>query len=338
MRNGGDKVIEDWLEQHIDSKIKYTNDGHEIHVCCPVCNESRYRLYIGLDNGMLYCHNCGFKGTIINLIQYIEGISYTRASDMFNDIKGSIILPEKIIESVEYRLLMPKTYHPVKRTIPLPDEYQSLIVSQQITAKRAIKYLQSRSITLNQIQHYHMGFCSMGEYANRVIIPIYEDTELKFWVARAISPKMRLKEKSPATQSYQYSKSEVIFNIDQAAREYHSIVISEGIFDALSWGGIGVSLLGKVLYPEQLRTLLNYKTLLQDGIYIALDADALDSAITMADQLSEFFKVYLINIPSEYDDPNKYLQTHSKSDMWQLIYNAEEYTEFTGLRRRLLKS
>ena len=328
-------MIEDWITQNIDTRIRYTGNGEELHICCPVCGEHRYRLYIGLKNGLVYCHNCGFKGSVINLIQYVENVSYTRASLIFNDIRGAMVLPVDVAQSLEYKLLALDQYQVVKRPIPLPTEYQELIGSQQLLAKKALRYLQSRAITPDQVQKYHMGFCALGEYAGRIIIPIYEGDQLKFWVARAISSHVKLKEKSPSNKEYQYSKSEVIFNIDRAAKQYHTAVISEGIFDALSWGDIGVSLLGKMLYGEQLRILLNYKSLLSDGIYIALDADAFDSAMKIARQLSDFFTVHIISIPPEFDDPNNYLQTHSKKDMWKLIQNAEEYNEFTELRMRL---
>lgn len=328
-------MIEDWIEQNIDSKILYTGNGKEIHICCPICGDHRYRLYIELNKGLVYCHNCNFRGTVINLISRVEGISYTRANERFMNIKGNMTIPLDICDTLEHKLLIDDDVEVAKRPIPLPEEYQLLLDSQQILAKRAISYLQSRSITLNQIQRYKMGFCAMGQYTGRIIIPIYEGNELKFWIARAISQHARLKEKSPSNEPYQYGKSEVIFNIEYAARTYHAAVISEGIFDALSWGGIGVSLLGKELYDEQLRVLLNYRELLYEGVYIAVDADAAPMADIMAHQLSEFFQVYIINIPDKYDDPNRYLQTHSKAAMWRLIRGAEKYEEFTTIRRRL---
>ena len=144
-----------------------------------------------------------------------------------------------------------------------------------------------------------------------------------------------MKEKSPSDEDYQISKSEVIFNIDRAARKYHSCVISEGIFDCLSFGDIGVSLLGKTLYESQLNILLDYRELLTEGVYIALDWDAKDKATEIAERLSEFFDVKMINIPQEYDDPNKYRQSHSLSEMWDLIRTAEPFGEFSGLRRML---
>ena len=329
-------MIEDWIEQNIDSSIKHTGSGREVHICCPFCGDHRYRLYIELNKGLVYCHNCNFKGTVVNLIQRVECISYTRATEIFMDVKGNMNIPLDICESLEHKLLIGSNeYNLDKRAIPLPDEYQLLTTSEQVLAKKAIKYLQSRSITLSQIQRYSMGFCAMGEYAGRIIIPIYEDGKLKFWVSRAIGNTQRLKEKSPSNEPYQYGKSEVIFNIDTAAKKYHTAIISEGIFDALSWGDMGVSLLGKELYDEQFRVLMNYRELLYDGIYIAVDSDAASRADIIAQRLSEFFHVFIINIPDEYDDPNNYLQTHSKSELYNLINSAQDYDEFTILRRRL---
>lgn len=329
-------VIEDWISQNIDTRIRYTGSGDEIHICCPVCDEHRYRLYIGLKNGMVYCHNCGFKGSIVKLIQYVEHTSYAQASAIFDDVKGNIILPTDVLQSVEHKVLALDEFQVAKRPIPLPKEYQLLLESNQRLAHKAIRYLNSRAITNAQIAKHQMGFCAYGEYAGRVIIPIYQGDQLKFWVARAIDPRTKLKEKSPSGKDYHYSKSEVVFNIDRAARQYHTIVISEGIFDALSWGDVGVSLLGKTMYSAQLKTLLEYKPLIQDGVYVALDADAEDSAMGIANRLSDFFpEVYVVHIPPEFDDPNKYLQTHSRADMWGLLKEAERYEEFTALRSKL---
>ena len=172
-----------------------------------------------------------------------------------------------------------------------------------------------------------------GEYKNRVIIPITENGDLKFWVARAISSDVKMKEKSPSDEDYQISKSEVIFNIDRASKKYHTAVICEGIFDALAFGDVGVSLLGKSLYQEQLNILLDYRALLTNGLYISLDWDAKDKATEMAEKLSEYFDVKIINIPKEGDDPNNYLQKYGRKAMWKLIEDAEDYGEFSSITR-----
>ena len=330
-------MVEDWVNQYISSDIHHTGSGQEIHVCCPVCGEIRYRLYINLITGQVYCHNCQFKGTLVKLIQYVEKISYSSAQKRFDDIKGNIVLPEFLVDDLEHRLFAGDlhVFETHKRAIPLPDEFQLISGNNSVIAQQAKNYLLKRGITEQQISVYQMGVCVTGKYANRIIIPIYQNGELKFWVARAMSSGVKLKERSPSNAFYQYGKSEVIFNLDIAAATYHSAVISEGIFDALSWGGIGISLLGKVLYDSQLNLLLEYRDQLTEGLYIALDADAETDMMAIATVLSNFFSVKIIYIPPEFDDPNNYLLTHSRGEMWKLIICAVEFGEFTALRSKL---
>lgn len=329
-------MVEDWIKQRVDTNVRYTGSKEEIHICCPVCNDTRYRFYINLLTGQVYCHNCQFKGTVVNLIQYIENVPYTVARERFDEIKGDILLPELIETDLEKRLGLRMVAPLQKRAVPLPEEFQSIAASQNVVAQRAERYLLKRGISHRQIEQHKIGICARGQYANRIIIPIHQEGELKFWVARALNTQSTLKERSPSNLFYQYGKSEVIFNLDIAARCYHSAVISEGIFDALSWGDIGISLLGKVLYDTQLNLLLQYRDQLSEGVYIALDADARADAMKIAQKLAPFFPVKIIYIPPEYDDPNQYLVTHSKGDMWKLITCAGEYGEFTSLHAKLL--
>lgn len=330
-------MIEDWLNNNIDDTLKYTGNSEEVHFNCPICGETRHRMYVNLYTGKVWCHNCQFGGTIPKLIQQVEGVSWTRAASIYKDVQGNIQLPDNIAHHLENEIFAEDLRKDlVKRAIPLPEEYRELSGSTNIVAKRAIKYLHSRKISDKQIKAHKFGFCVSGEYANRIIIPITENGNLRFWVARAIGTGVKMKEKSPSNEDYQISKSEVIFNLDNAAREYHSCVISEGIFDALSWGDIGISLLGKSLYEAQLNILLDYRDVLTEGIYIAIDWDARDKATAMAEELSQYFKVKIVNIPKEFDDPNKYLQTHKRADMWKLLESAEDFSEFSSLRRKLM--
>lgn len=325
------KVIEEYLEKKLGSKVKTTNTPSEIHICCPVCGETRYRMYINVDSRLVYCHNCQFSGTIIKLIQQIEGISYYDAISRYKDF-SVIKSPQQLHDYLFIREI--RTPAVAKRPIALPDEYQPLSSCENVTARKAIKYLHKRGITNRQIEQYKIGVCSLGEYRDRIILPIYYGNDLKFWVARAIGT-APLKEKSPHTEEYQFSKSEVLFNVDLAVRKYHFIILSEGIFDALSWGEAGVALLGKSLYDAQLDTLLGYKNELTEGIYLALDADATESMIKIAKRLSAYFPVYLIRIPYEFDDPNNFLVKRGRGELLKLVDKAEIYGDTSSIRQRL---
>lgn len=330
-------AITDWLEANIDSKIKYTGNRKEAHFDCPYCNDYKPRMYINLSTGAFHCFNCGVSGSVLSLIQYVEGVGRSRAQSIFNDIRGNLSLPEEISGTTINNMFLGDFRKDLtKRAIPLPEEYKPLDPKHtNIRTEQALRYLHSRGITDKQILQHKMGFCMNGEYQNRVIIPITENGELRFWVARAISKDAYMKEKSPSNADYQISKSEVVFNIDRSAKLYHTAVLCEGIFDALAFDDVGVSLLGKSLYQTQLNILLDYRDLLTNGIYICLDNDARTSETKLAETLSEYFKVYVINIPKELDDPNNSLQKMGRDYMWELIRDAEEYSELSSVKRIL---
>lgn len=329
-------MIIDWLEENIDEKIIHTGSGKEVHFNCVNCDDTRHRMYVNLSTGKVYCHNCGYSSDLTGLIQLVTGENYGKSLLILKDIQGNTFLPENVNEHLLSRMFI-GSIEPVKRGISLPDEYIPLNpYKTNLSTKRAIRYLHSRGITDKQIVKHNFGFCIDGDYKNRIIIPIYMNEELRFWVARATNSVEKLKEKSPHNEDYQISKSEVIFNLDNAVRLNQSIVISEGIFDALSWGSIGISLLGKSLYKEQLNHILDYKDKITQGVYIALDYDAKKEAVNIAKQLSEYFDTFIVKIPKHLDDPNNCLQVMGRPYLYQLLEQSEKYSEFTSLYSKFL--
>ena len=332
--------IASYIEEVVED-TKYTQNNEEIHGNCPVCNESRRRFYVNLVTHKCYCHNCNFSASFIGFIMEIEKVSYEKALERYKDIKGSSYIPEDVLLELHKNLFIGDVSHSIKmRPIPLPEEYIPLnFSSSNPVMKSAIKYLmKKRKISIRQMKEHKFGVCLSGEYKNRIIIPVNEFDETRFFVGRAIGSKAKLKEKSPSNESYQISKSQVIFNIDRASAIFNSCVISEGIFDALSFNDVGVSLLGKRMSDEQLAILLDYKEYLTKGIYIALDWDARKDALKLAKQLYEYFPVYLINLPKDDldkgHDPNSYYMKYGRKAMYDLIDNAEEYDFSYHLKRK----
>lgn len=326
----------DYLEEVVDSPIKYTGKGDEVHYDCPICGDTRSRMYYNTNNHKIYCHNCNWSGTMIGFIMEMEKCNYETAYNKYKDIIDSHYIPDDVLKEIKTSIFTDTFTHTIeKRPIPLPEEYVKLsLSSNNLVNKRAINYLLKRAITWKQMKEHSMGYCISGDYANRIIIPIYEGSSLRFWIARTIGNASKMKEKSPSNEDYQISKSQVIFNIYTASKMFNTAVISEGIFDALSFGDIGVSLLGKRLYDDQLSILLSYKDYLTNGVYIALDYDAARDATYMAQQLYQYMPVHLVNIPKKYDDPNNFLQKFGRKELISLVDNAVEYSDAYMVKRR----
>lgn len=329
--------VVDYLEGVINDKLLYTENNREVHFCCPLCNDHKKRMYVNLSTGQFWCHNCQQGGSFPTFIQKIEGGSLDTAIKRATDIRGSVSVPERITDNI--KLKMVGSVKLAKRAIALPEEF-TLLDKNAVNKVhiRAINYLKKRMVTEADIKRHRMGVCSTGQYAERVIIPIINEGITEFWVARAISRKALKKEMSPSNEDYQISKSNVVFNLWQSAKTYGTTVICEGIFDALSFGDIGSALLGKALHEEQFHRILEYKYLLKDGVFIALDWDAREEALATADRLSKHMSVKIIDIPKELGDPNDACKKLGKRGMLQFIANAEEYSFRTALRRKLWKN
>lgn len=329
--------MQHWIEQTFDN-LKYTSGMKEVHFNCPYCSDTRRRCYLNLTSYKFYCHNCNQRGNILNLIQYVEHVSYGQAQNIYKEYVGNPYIQElqtKDITEVVYNILH-EGITLAKRPIPLPDDFKLVDIEQPtLQDKRIIKYLNSRGITKKQIKHHSMGYSNEPTWRDRVIIPIIEKGNTNFYVGRALTKYTKLKEVSPKNEDYQISKSMVLFNLDTAVDKYNSIVLCEGIFDALSFGDIGVSMLGKTMYDEQYLKLLDYRGVL-DTVYICLDYDAQDKALEMAEKLSQNFTVKLIRLPKELDDPNnviqKYGNVEGKKVLYKYLSEAEDYNFFTKLK------
>lgn len=329
-------AVTDYLDTVINDRIIYTQNNAEVHFNCPMCGEHRHRMYVNLSTHKTYCHNCGWSGTLLKLIQVLEGVSFEKARSIYKDVKGTMYIPDEVVDELYDTLLLTNVKPKISlRPIPLPEEYVKIDSSRKVPImQQAIKALHKRAVSDNQIDRHKMGVCYTGNYANRIIIPIYEENQLRFWVARAISKNAYRKEMSPSNLDYQISKSQVIFNISDASKLYNAIVISEGIYDATAWGDIGVSLLGKQMSDEQLSIILSYKEYLTEGVYLCLDEDARANTVKVADELSMHLPVKLIQLPKGYDDPNFTRVNFGKKFMYNLIDKAVEYDNLYKLKTK----
>lgn len=328
-------MIKDYLDELIGSTGLHTQGSKpEVHWDCPLCDDRRKRLYVNMSSHLVYCQNCDSYNrvrTVPKLIQAITGMDYIKA---FSEYRRFGEMSFKIPDSVKEEVLSILSRSSIedyydKNPVPLPQHYTLLDESESDLARMTRKYLKYRGVTDGQITFHNMGYCYDGKYKNRAIIPVYEGDLLRFWIARSIDRKATyLKELSPSNNSQQIGKSDVVFNLFSAANLYGSIVITEGIFDALTFGDIGVSLLGSYISDEQIKVLLRYREIISKGVYVALDEDARDKALDMAYRLYQYFPVFICNI---HGDPN----SMGKEQCREALENAVEFTPLSNIILKL---
>ncbi len=203
----------------------------------------------------------------------------------------------------KYQLLKPdeiedfrnKTYKKIK----LPKEFISFKdVSSGLKLthhyRQAIGYIKKRNITDEMINKYNIGFCYMGHYENRIIIPSYDEEEnLNYFIARSYLSKTKMKYKNPDVQKENIIWNEHLINWDEP------IYIVEGVFDSIFIPN-SIPLLGKFM-SEKLFSLLYEKA---KKIILVLDPDAWLDTERLYHKINcgkLFGKVFVIKLEGDKD-------------------------------------
>ena len=195
--------------------------------------------------------------------------------------------------------------------VELPKEYQRLdeATNTSVVANLVKKYLYDRGLTDNDFIKYGIGYCTSGEYGGRVILPSYSGSNrLNYFVGRSFDGNY-FKYKNPE------SSKDIIF-YENLINWDCPIILCEGVFDAIAIRRNAIPILGKSISNELWRKILTSKL---TDIYIALDLDAQDAALKMAEKfIAAGFRVFLIELPGK--DPSEM----GFQDFTKLVQNAIE--------------
>lgn len=287
------------IENLLGKSHKRARDNYAFH--CPFCNHRKPKLEINMatneqGHNPWECWVCQTRGrTIKSLLSQLK-----TPRDVANDIlkylpKGS---------QIEYKQLS---------IIELPKEYQPLHAASatSVIANKVKKYLYDRGFTDNDFIKYSVGYCTTGEYGGRIIIPSYSESgQLNFFIARTFENNY-FKYKNPE------ASKDIIF-FENLINWNTPIILCEGVFDAIAIRRNAIPLLGKTVAPSLYKKILTSNV---TDVYIALDTDARDRALQIAEQLvNQGKKVYLVNLPQK--DPSEL----GFRAFTNLIQSAEELT------------
>lgn len=318
--------FEDFLTQELGEPKK--NTIGELRYCCPFCGEKSYKFYVkqALDssNGQYHCKKCDESGNPITFMKTYYNITGKQAFDLLEskniDIDRAPLLTssnQDLTES-EKLILMLRGAHQESRTPIRPPKLPIgfKLIKDNLNNREVIpflKYLRGRGITLNQIINNNIGYIVNGYFyksdgeskvslRNSIIFFTYDNEgKYQYWNTRSIEKNPYIKSINAPAKQDEIGRKDIIFNLN-IARNKKFLVITEGVFDALTFHEYGVATLGKQVTDNQVQKILNDvdKT---TSIYIMLDTDALDNNIDLAYKLKTHFnKVYFV--PHGDEDAN----------------------------------
>lgn len=317
------------------SNVKVSKHGTHFLAKCILCGDSKKRLSkrrfnLDYNNGdpIYHCFNCNRSGNFIQLYAQVKNISFEEARKEFSRFdKDSIkkTFKKKPFQKIKKNPIDVKFYDFILNDCVSVDEKVDGIV--KLSYQKALKHF----IKERNIYDYKLYIAYQGRYKGRVIIPIIEDGHIIFFQGRTVTNDPKKYDNPPS------EKGHIILNKEKFDYDDY-IIVTEGIFDALTIGNQGTSCLGASISDDFLENLYKYTSV---GIIIALDND--ERGIEETQKIIEHsvfsrrLKYFLMpDNFKEYKDIN--MLEGKVKDVYKFItknsHNKFQYTVELNLRRK----
>lgn len=264
-------------------RFKKSNDEHLFR--CPYCEHSKYKFSVNIDKNVYKCWICDTRGRHIRrIVRRFGTFKQRQAWDQLTD-GVDLTSFDSIFDSTEEQQ--------TEQALDLPSEFISLANKKlPITAKLARKYLKDRGVTKSDILKWKIGYCSSGQYENRIIVPSFrDDGYVNYFVARTYSKHWKRYINPPVSNNVVFNELYIDWNSD--------LCIVEGVFDAIVAGN-AVPLLGSSLRENSklVQQIVKHDT----PVYLALDPDARGKERKIAKMFMQYdIELYKIDV-SGFDD------------------------------------
>ncbi len=305
--------IEDIVQVLDDQNIIFWTEGNNVsensvNIQCPFCADHSNHCGIFEDTLKFHCWRCNASGPFWFLLCRLTGMSELECKRLVSYPDST--LEVSVLDQIK-TIIEGTADNSLQEEIELNDkeiaypEFFDLITTD--TDYRPLnKWCKHRKISKDTLIDYGCGICLVGNYANRLIIPIYDmEHGLVSFQGAALDRKAGVKYKTAPGRINDY-----LYGLNQVG---NTIVLTEGILDAWRLRSPAVATFGTHITTNQFKLIKKHGV---QNVIFCWDSDAYLKAKKIKETMFDpFFKnVYNIYLPVSQDpDSLGYVKT------WSLI-------------------
>jgi len=289
--------------------------GSEFVYSCPFCVQRtgsasyKKKLHVNVEDGLVHCFRCGYKANA--LTKLIKDLSADVDPELLKRVKSTptFSADDTLKSFIEGMLEQDQGIDKKYYMINMPESYRTLSSSKSYFARRCKSYLATRGVDDSMVEHYEIGYCTEGKYADMIIFPVFKNGYPVFFTSRGVGTDNRVL--NPSREECPLGKSEWVFNIDVAHTYTGEVVIVESIIDALTTGDHAVALFGKDMSQAQFSQLMALPS--DTKFTVMMDSDAQMYTHKIVKKFQGIREVH--NVLLESGDPNE--NRHQIHDLLQ---------------------
>lgn len=312
------KVIIALLEKY---DIAYWTEGknvsqNTINIQCPFCEDQSNHCGIFRDSLGYHCWKCDAAGTFDYLLARITkqskevigqeiadlGFSFEVDSEtQVEDLWGESDSQSEQKAALTGPITLPKYFDPVtwEMDFPLLDYYLNL-----------------RGYTRDTPIQYGCGICSVGEYMNRMIIPVMFNGELVSYQAADLTRRAQVKYKTAPGEINNF-----LYRWDLIDWSKGYIILVEGILDAWRLGDNALCTFGSHLTDRQKNLIVGSHV---RKVVMCWDGDTYFHSMEQAEELNTYIsEVAVVCFPVD-EDPDSFGRRYGVESLREFVLSAED--------------
>ena len=328
--------------------IPLVKKGKSFSALCPFHDDHDPSLSISEDKQIYKCFVCGNGGNVFTFIQNYKKISFPESVVEVSKIIGKPI-------EVEFAPKKVSKFQPYYDVLNSMVAYSTYLLSGSKLGEKAMKYLENRGISKEEIEYFNIGFnpennviykylntqkftdeniikagaCRMLDngmadvFYNRVLFPIHDmyGNPIAF-TARDFEGKSDSKYIN-SNENIIYTKGDNLYNYHRAkdlSKKAGYVIVCEGVMDVIAYYKAGkynvVATLGTACTKKQIELLKS----LSNNVVLSYDGDKAGQAANMKIGellLEQGFNVSVIDNETELD-PDEIIQKYGKNALRDL--------------------